>query len=251
MRNLTRLLVLGALVISAEARSSWKYSVSNDEFSDKSIHMASVLTAKDVFGLVRCNVQKELEVFFSVGSYIGSGDEYKVRYRIDKDSAVSGKWSVSSEGTAVFLDKDAGKELSRGLMKGNKFLLEATDYRGTSHRSTFPLKGSNRAIGKVLKACGIAPIRVRNELSWVVKDTVARFGPRYTVCNKNMLRVIGYEIKDKTANKSEDMVLAMQDFYNKEGDHSRGIFPFMKLYSEAKSANYQLIRPCGDVYLED
>ena len=194
--------------------NEWAYSNKVDEFADTSIHTALVSSHDNKgFAVVKCNEKENLELYFSVGKFIGSEDNYPVRYRIDKNAPESSKWGVSTKGTASFVSNQDKVHLARMLMSGNQFLLEVTDFRGTPHKSKYSLTGSTETIGKVLDACAIARIETKVEgVDSSVKKQISMWGPKNTQCKKSMLLSLGYPISDKSSSKTPDVYKALQQY---------------------------------------
>jgi hypothetical protein len=194
--------------------NEWAYSNKIDEFADTSTHTALVNSHDNKgFAVVKCNEKEKLELYFSVGEYIGSEDSYPVRYRVDKNTPESGKWGVSTKGTSSFVDNRDKVHLARMLMSGNQFLLEVTDFRGTPHKSKYSLAGSTESIGKVLDACAIARTETIVEgVDSSVKKQISMWGPKNTQCNKGMLISLGYSISDNSSSKSPDVYKALQKY---------------------------------------
>ena len=155
---------VGLFNVSNISASEWLYSKYMDEFLDIETHIARVNSfTHNGYGIARCERGTEFNLIFSVGKFIGTNDNYSVRYRIDKYAPVASSWGVSTEGTSVFVKNREKKQLARQMLLGNSFLLEVADYNGTPYKIELPLKGSNNAIGKVLDACNIERIEIQGE----------------------------------------------------------------------------------------
>lgn len=246
----------------------WSYSNEVDEFADTSIHTASVnsLSGKG-FVVARCNEKKKLEVYLSVGEFIGSRDSYPVRYRIDKGSPQSSKWGVSTKGTDVFVNNFEKVDLARNLMSGDQLLLEVEDFRGTPHQSKYSLKGSSIALGRVLDACGIAREGVVVEgIDVSVKKHISMWGPKNTKCKKAMLSSLGYSISDANSEKSPELYKALQKYMDdkyavcgtKKVSRTQEIYECKQkdrflngLYADAIKKDGSFKEMCGSLYIDD
>jgi hypothetical protein len=91
-------------------------------------------------------------VYFEFDEYLG-GDLVNVRYRVDKGELEHDRWGPSARGTMVFASKP--EVVVYKLVHGSEFIIEAEDFRGVRHRSTFSLMGSSEAILPIMKACGV------------------------------------------------------------------------------------------------
>ena len=90
---MTRLLLLVGATICAPLvlANDWHYQNQKDDFTDLSIHISKASgDAKGSFSAVRCDENGALDVFFSVGQYIGKNQKYKVRYRFDTQKSKIG-----------------------------------------------------------------------------------------------------------------------------------------------------------------
>ena len=148
------LLVIVPISLSVAA-SEWVYSKNVDDFTDTDTQLAMVKAQKS-WGIVRCKNGSHFELLFPVDKFIGLQGSVRIRYRIDKQEPRIQMWSLSTKGTAVFVNNEANKkELARGMQNGNSLLLEVTDFMGTPHKERFSLKGARVAIGKVMDACNV------------------------------------------------------------------------------------------------
>lgn len=208
------LLVIIILVPFNVVASEWRYSKQIDEFTDISTFVASSysVSGKGV-AAVTCNEKLKFNLYFSVGEYIGSDDKYTVRYRVDKKDPESGKWGVSTEGVGVFASEKDKVHLAREMLFGDLLLLEVTDFRGTPHQAKYSLKGAQSAIGKVLDACNIESrgFLIR-DIDHLVVENISEWGPKYTICKKQMLIALGYSISDISSKKTPDLYQASQKY---------------------------------------
>jgi len=259
-------LIIFTVLSSSTFANKWSYLNEIDEFSDASIHIAFVRSNNGKgMAVFTCNEDNNLEMYFSVGEYIGSNGRYPIRYRVDKRKVVEKKWDANGEGTAVFVNRDR-TGLAKKLMYGNQLLLEVTDFRGTPHKSKFPLIGSAESIGKVLDACTVTRVEtIKDQVDISVKDRIFRWGPKSTQCNKNMLVSLGYLISDKTSSKSPDVYKALQkyidDKYLKCGTdfgEAKGSYYCQKkerflsrVYDDAIKVNRSFVEQCGSQYVAD
>jgi hypothetical protein len=111
--------------------------------------------------VVQC-AEGEFEVYFEFDQFLG-GDPVLVRFRVDKADLQKGRWDLAAGGTAVFADDP--NRVAYQLAHGSSFIVEAQDFRGVRHRSTFDLKGSTAAILPVMTACNIDDVLPKLPLS--------------------------------------------------------------------------------------
>lgn len=260
----TRLLAVSfSLTVATYAYAQtqeWSYKVKRDEFTDTSVHTAYVdgMSSKG-FALARCDENKVFSLVFSVDEFIGSRGSYPVRYRIDKNDAVSERWGVSTKGTAVFAGSSK-INLSKALMSGSVLLIEITDYRGTPHKGKFSLKASSTNIGKVLSACGLAESLEakapsnRASIDGVAPEIVKfinTWGEKSTVCSKKMLSALKYEITDFSSVKSRDFYEAAQNYIKDKSQECNAwpanqtcLFKLWDLYVDTKNLDLDFTEAC-------
>ena len=211
------LMLMPAITIA----SSWTYSYVEDDFSDTTQHRAVIsLDNSKAFGFVRCAGEKNLDVAFSLDTYIGSDNKYSVRYRFDKGPVVETLWGVSTNGTEVFVSSSEVIGFSRALVAGKELLLEVTDFRGTPKQLKYPLTGTTEAVGKVLAACDIPlqepELRIdSSKVTPIVQSAMSVWHPKEIKCNKASLKILGYEVKNIGTDITLDSYYAMQRYFDK------------------------------------
>lgn len=260
-------LMATAILFNTNALASvWTYNSKVDKFTDNTVYTASV-NSGDGFITARCDEKKQFELYLSVGEFIGSRANYDVRYRIDKNNLESSKWSPSSNGTSVFATNPDKFDVARKLMFGDFVLVEVTDFRGTPHQSRYSLKGSARAIGRVLDACGISHKETVVEgIDTAVSREIAMWGIKNTRCKKEMLIKLGYPVSEVSSEKSEDLYRALQKYVDdkyslcgtgkldqfEERHACRQKEQFVRgLYGDAVKSDISFKDSCGSLYLGD
>ena len=127
------------------ASAGWELEKKTDPLTDKVIATATSSYLEGTTrraAIVRCT-GLQLEVLFVFGEFLGDGNVL-IKYRADRLPPVDASWLPSANGTAVFADNDA--DIARMLAKGTSFIIEAMDFRGQPHRSTFDLNGAAQPI---------------------------------------------------------------------------------------------------------
>ncbi|WP_438463149.1 hypothetical protein [Marinomonas sp. PE14-40] len=93
-------------------------------------------------------------MIFEFDHFLASKSPITVSYRIDKNKAqMNRRWSVSTDGTAIFADNLDQFRLAKKMMSGQSLYLKTKDFRGTTYSMRISLKGSSMAIQKVLNTC--------------------------------------------------------------------------------------------------
>lgn len=248
--------------------AQWTYSKKIDEFSDTETHVARVNNTSGAgFAIARCSNKSNFELYFSVGEFIGTGDSYKVRYRVDKNKLESRKWGISTDGVFIFAGDRDKKHLAREMLAGNLLLLEVKDFRGTPHKSKYSLAGATNTIGKVLDSCGIGRKEVPFEgIDASVVKYVSKWGPKNTYCSKQMLLALNFSITDASTEKTPELYQAMQDYIDykhsacgtKKATASNTSYRCKKkdrfllaLYMDATARNGAFKKDCGSLRTGD
>ena len=88
--------------------------------------------------------EKALNVFVTVGSYLGS-DATEVTVRIGQSPAREEKWSISTDGKAIFCPSE-DRAFVLELLQNNRLVIRLTPYGESPVTSTFDLSGLVEAI---------------------------------------------------------------------------------------------------------
>jgi hypothetical protein len=140
--------------------SVWVYEEKYDAFTDKNISRiylskepySSSGTAAPEFLFVRCNGIGNYDVFVTTEGYIG-GSGAAVRYRFDGKKAVPMLWSLSTDGTSVFLKRTGQTNgFETHLKTGKDLLFEIRDYNGTRHSAKF-INSKDTKLDFILNGC--------------------------------------------------------------------------------------------------
>lgn len=144
------LLLLQCALAQARTIGAWRATDARDPFTDQRTAMAVTFDAFDSALVVRCK-NATLDAIYKTGAFLNHDTVIPYRYRIDRQTVVHQRGNPSRQGDAVFLENP--RELSRALARGEKFVIEAEDYRGVGYTATFSLNGSAAAIKPVLRLC--------------------------------------------------------------------------------------------------
>ncbi len=240
----------------------WFYAKRIDEFTDQETHIAMVRSVKErSLALARCLQEEEFDLIFSVGQFIGIGNRYPVRYRIDKQDSVESDWIVSTRGDSVFASDFDKTHLARQMLQGKELLVEITDARGSSYTAHLPLQGAVNTLGRVMDACSVDRKGLSLEgIDVAVQKYISMLGPKNVVCHKQMLGVLGYELTDMSPLKSTDFFQQTQRFMNDKLAECAVMDSRLKqamygckrkqwlldnIYPEASKKNESLVYSCG------
>lgn len=133
---------------------AWHVRHSKDPFTDAPIAVAAAIKQNGTTIGVRCK-DASLDVMYDAATYLNDHAAIRYRYRIDTRPVIHEAGTPSTDGTVVYL-RNPGK-VANALARGDKFVIEAEDYRGVRYRASFSLDGSAAAIRDVLSVCHIDP----------------------------------------------------------------------------------------------
>ncbi len=136
----------------------WRYYRAADGLTNAAIHVANFVVSKgpvyNVEVWVRCNTGTQLlRIGFEVGDFIGTSHTPKVEYRFDDGEVKRLNFSIGTEGKVIFVPLYRNKDFASSMMTHSRLRLRVRDYQGTAHDAEYPLRGSSKAISKVLAVC--------------------------------------------------------------------------------------------------
>ncbi|MBY6163944.1 hypothetical protein KUV73_23890 [Mameliella alba] len=143
------------------AVSKWLFVEKTDPFSGKETSYVVLesdkanarMTDAPVSTFVRCDGKGGHEIFVVSGGYIGSTrDTVPVRYKFGENEPISEKWGESTSGKAAFLP-DRFRDFRAGLLTGESFVFEFTDFRGTRSNARFPETPLSEKFDHVIGGC--------------------------------------------------------------------------------------------------
>jgi hypothetical protein len=145
---------------TASGGVGWVFVEEADEFSGKETSYVYLLSDavdertsdKPRNFVIRCNGKGGKEVAVVTHGYIG-GDRIKVRYKFGDGDPISEKWHASTNGVAAFLPSGY-KDFLRGIISGQDFIFEVTDYNGSTALARF--ENASSGVAKrdyVLRGC--------------------------------------------------------------------------------------------------
>lgn len=127
MPLLKAITIFSIVVASSSYASSWSFSSNIDTFDDRIEAKAYAFSDRNKGKvIVRCSTQGKLDVIFDFESYIASRPPVISDYRIDnKPTQKDRKWSISTEGTAVFASDGIDSfKLAKEMQKGSKIQIK-------------------------------------------------------------------------------------------------------------------------------
>lgn len=145
----TMLLVAPAL--SLASNSEWREYQGKDSFNDASF-IKLTIRAPARFGqkMVAICKNNKTNLYVDFDDYLSSRS-VKVDYRFDDNKTKTNLWDISVERTAVFSQKPIS--FIKEMMKSEKLIIRARDYRGVAKIARFNVKGLSEKIGNLRKAC--------------------------------------------------------------------------------------------------
>lgn len=159
-------ITMSMLVGSSAHAEGWEVTRRFDEFTDEPVVSARVTNDRGDDLLVICDDEENLISIYAPRRQI-LGEEFTVRYRVDKNPVVSSEmaWrNANGRAETSFVTKrslfgDGPQEgqnaeflnLLSAIMEGSTFVIEAGE-----ERAKFLLRGSRDAISEAMTACGVS-----------------------------------------------------------------------------------------------
>lgn len=144
--------------VLVESYGDWTYYESKNPIDDsktvKAILEAYSGTGKygdSIYLQIRC-MDDETDVIIDWESYLGS--KAYVTSRVDKNKAVTIKWSLSTDSKSVFSPHP--HTLTRELFEAKKFVAQITPYNENPITAKFNLEGIDKFLPKLVKTCNWA-----------------------------------------------------------------------------------------------
>lgn len=206
-------------VSSPSPTTSWMTSSKADPLTDKKITTATLRgeaetsTAERPLLVARCT-DRRLEAYIDFASFLNSTDAVPIRYRFDNGSLSQEKWSVSTDGTATFVNWPSDADFLRDAAKAVRLIVEATDFRGTSHRASFVVAGGRQPISSVLSACNLSITSLADSVPGLRREIAAeleRFGPKQISTYKEILSSLSRFKGPFDSSLSPEFAIATQD----------------------------------------
>jgi type VI secretion system protein VasI len=138
------------------AGSKWSVSTDSDPLTDKSVHYA-MLEADEGRGrfedrislIIRCKSGKT-EAYINWNAFLGS-DGLSVTSRIDKESAVTSYWSISTDHKASFMPKPVAT--LQKFEGASSFVVNLTPYSESPITAIFDITGAKDAFKNIRQDC--------------------------------------------------------------------------------------------------
>jgi len=145
------------VVTPTVGKGKWATSTSTDPLTDKSIYLAFLDADRGTgrFGekidmVVRCKENKT-ELYINWQSFLGM-DGIKVTHRIDKSSAVTSTWDISTDRKSAFMR--APVAALKQMATSESFIANVTPYGESPVTAVFDTKGAELALQDIRKGCG-------------------------------------------------------------------------------------------------
>lgn len=145
------------VVTPAAGKGKWATSTTTDPLTDKSIYLAFLDADKGAgrFGekiglVVRCKENKT-ELFINWQSYLGL-DSTKVTHRVDKSSAVTSTWDISTDRKSAFMRSPV--PALKQMAGSESFIANVTPYGESPITAVFDTTGAESAFQDIRRGCG-------------------------------------------------------------------------------------------------
>lgn len=141
---------------SNTAVGKWRTSTDADPLTDKAVHYA-MLTADEGSGrygdsitmMVRCQ-NTRTEVFINWNTFLGT-EGLRVTSRIDKNPAVTGSWTISTDHKASFMPQVAAT--LKKFEGASSFVVNLTPYSESPITAIFDISNSSDAFKDIRRDC--------------------------------------------------------------------------------------------------
>ncbi|MDC3365240.1 hypothetical protein OAV86_04200 [Pseudomonadales bacterium] len=188
----------------SSSAGQWTFNEITDPFTDE------LITTYTNFPLfIRCK-DTDLGIYVAYDDFL-SNDDVKVMYRFDKEKAVESEWSVSTEGTSVFVGISEKADFFRKVINSEELILNVYDYKNTSHFKSIDLTGSVlNKFDKIATQCGVttqlstALSDAKSRVTKKQKDYIERWGPKKTECSKGVLVHLGYLDEERVDGEKDE-----------------------------------------------
>lgn len=197
--------------------TSWVLRQSKDDLTDEKRVTARIYggeSYRQTEIAVRC-MGGDLDVVVGFAEYLGN-ESRPVKYRFDQGEVKEENWSITSQGTALYVNADS--DFSRKLSRSQRVIVETSDFRGVSHRVSFDY-GDTSAIEAVLSECKV-PLTSLDEKIPGLRPALAlqmeRWGPKNITTNKQALaQIAGFKgsIDEEMTSEFALAVQAYSDSY--------------------------------------
>ena len=141
--------------------SKWTFVEKSDPFSGEDTSYVVLesdkahlrMTDAPVSTFVRCDGKGGHEIFVVSGGYIGrTRDTVPGRYKFGDNAPISERWGESTSGKAAFLP-ERFRDFRAGLMTGESYVFELTDFRGSRSNARFPATSLGDRFDYVIGGC--------------------------------------------------------------------------------------------------
>lgn len=144
------------VITSAHNKGLWNTKTNTDPLTDSSIYLAFLTAEKGEgrFGepitlMVRCQ-NNTTEAYINWNTFLGS-DDISVTSRIDKNTAKTSTWSISTDHKASFMPNAA--TTLKGFYGATSYVANLTPYSESPITAIFNISGAEEALSDVNKGC--------------------------------------------------------------------------------------------------
>jgi len=197
----------------APRESPWVFSRTKDELTDEKrvvARMEGGESHRPTQIAVRC-IAGDLDIVVGFADYLGN-ESRPVKYRFDQEAVKSEDWSISSQGTALYVLSDW--DFARRLIKAKKVIVEADDFRGVAHRVSLDYEDTQN-IAEVLAECKVPVVSLDEKIPGLRPEValqMERWGPKNISTKKQALAQIAGFKGPIDSEMTPEFALAAQAF---------------------------------------
>lgn len=153
--------IVFATMSHASAETTWEYREIEDNFTDKTHHVASITPASslpsDKFKVnFECRNGKEFVFSLYGGKDLGERNEpVKVQYRVDDKHAKTVKLRIFSNTETGGMNKFNAIDIANDVLNAERLRVRVIATNGDRYDSDVSLENSRQSILKTVEACGL------------------------------------------------------------------------------------------------
>ena len=158
---LSGIAIVFATMGQASAGATWEYREVEDNFTDKTHHVASItntspLSSDKFKASFECRNGKKFVFSLSAGKNLGGRNElFKVQYRIDDKHSKTIKMRIFTNSETGGMNRYNAINIANDILNAERLRVRVITDKGDRYDSEFSLENSKQSILKSVEACGL------------------------------------------------------------------------------------------------